>query len=122
MCRTAFDALCAAGALGVVDLGNAVDQRYRAGLANLFALAALDAAVLAVLHNRRLVVAAVLAKSDRAFCLDIDKLDQMLGTGAGATAATRAAGQIDFWKSVVADYNSAKLAGGGAIAKARAAE
>ena len=92
MCRAAFDALCAAGALGVVDLGNAVDQRYRAGLANLFALATLDAAVLAVFHNRRFVVAAVLAKRYRAFCLDIDKLDQMFGAGASAAAATSAAG------------------------------
>lgn len=51
MCRAAFDAFSAAAALFVVDDGNAVDKLYRAGLAKLFALSALDAAVLAVFQN-----------------------------------------------------------------------
>ena len=79
MCRAAFDAFSAAAALFIVNFWNAVDKLYRARLAKLFALSALDAAVLAVFHNRRLVVAAVLAKGDRAFCLNVVERNQMFG-------------------------------------------
>ena len=122
MGRAAFDAFSAAAALCVVDDWNAFDQRYRARLAKLFALAALDAAVLAVFHNRRLVVAPVLAKRYRALRVNVEQLNQMLGAGADAAAATRAVFQIDVGKSVLADNDTVKLAGGRAIAKARAAE
>ena len=117
----AFDAFSAAAALGVVNYRDSLHKGDGARFANLFALSALDAAVLAVLHDRRLVVASVLAERYRALCLDVVKLNQMLGASLYARAAAGAVRKVDVWKSVIADKDSAKLAGGGAIAKARSA-
>ena len=122
VCGAAFDAFSAAAALGVVHYRDSIHKSDGAWLANLFALAALDAAVLAVFHDRRLVVASVLAKRYRALCFHVVKAYEFFGASLDARAAARAVLQIDVGKSVFADYDSAKLAGGGAIAKARATE
>lgn len=118
----AFHAFSACGAFLRVNQRNSAQQFERVEFASLFAFAAFYASVFAVLQNRRLVVASVLAKRDRDFFLRFQKRNQMFRTRFHARSAPDAQFVVNYGNAVRSDFYRGKLASRRAIAETRASE
>lgn len=122
MCRAAVYAVAALVALAVVYGRNAVHQFYCAFLTCALALAALNAAVLALLQDDSLVRVSVGAERQRTFLIFRNAQNKVLRTGGCTCAASCTLVCVEHRQTVFANADGAELTGSGTVAEADAAE